>query len=473
MKSLKTHIAFLIIGCVPALLSAQYDFDLEGGAWASPSAWTKHAAVPNNFPQAGDTVGMLKGTSVNLDSNHAAGVMTLDTTGTVNIRGNTASNTFTLTIGTVNVINSGSLRFVNHTTNSNIIGGLISVTTANLDSGRLFAGGSSGLTGGYAAGSTNLDGGLFVADFRGPNGGVDVGAVTFTAASGSTLNILGDASTGGNLEVASLSGGDAGTYVQLSSVASNVTAGNGTVILNNSAGSTFDGIIRDNHVSFKLSLVKDGSGSQTFTRANTYTGDTTINSGALVLEGDGTLGGGDIALSGGNWDMSGISGGTYVVAVDQTLSAGAGTVVADGKALSIGGTLSRDSSPGVFTVQGGLLDISSADALVFELGASAGTVTLSGGADLDIGILDFSDFTFVTLMDFGAGQYTLLSGWETLFGSLGDDSGTIDGYNANLLIQGDSLILDVVAIPEANTVAVALLALAVAFFSRRARGMRR
>jgi hypothetical protein len=190
------------------------------------------------------------------------------------------------------------------------------------------------------------------------------------------------------------------------------------------------------------------------------------------VAGSGTLGGGDITLAGGNWDISGISGGSYTIAADQVLSGDGGSILAGGKTLAVAGTLALDNGSGGLTIQGGMLDISSAVALVFELGASVGAVVLDDGADLDIGVLNFSDFTFLPLIDFEAGQYTLLSGWDTLFGSLGDDSGTINGHDANLFIQGDSLMLNVAVIPEANTVAVALLALAVVFFARRSRRMR-
>lgn len=394
--------------------------------------------------------------------------MTLDTTSTFNIRGNSTSNSFTLDIATVNVIGTGTLRVVNHTANNNIIGGLVSFNTVNLDNGRFFVGGERGLTGGFAAASTNLAGGLFVGDYRGANGGIHLGAVTFTTDSGSSVNLLGAADTGGDLQVTSLNGGDAGTFVQLSSVASNVTAGNGAVVLNNPAGvATFDGVIRDNHASFRLALVMNGSGSQTFTRANTYTGGTVINSGTLIVEGVGTLGGGDIALAGGNWDISGISGGSYALTATQVLSAGGGTIIAGDKTVAVAGTLALDGGAGGLTFQGGMLDLSAAAGLVFELGAGAGAVVLGGGADLDIGILNFSDFTFQPLVDFGAGQYTLLSGWSTLFGSLGDDTGTINGYDATLILQGDSLVLTV--IPEANAVYIAFVALALIFFIRRSR----
>src|SRR6185369_5045497 len=103
----------------------------------------------------------------------------------------------------------------------------------------------------------------------GPTGNVILNAnVTRQAIfdlNGSTQTINGLSST---------SAGLAGTNIVES------TAGTATLILGDSnATATFGGIVRDNGGT--IALTKIGSGVQTLAGANTYTGATNINAGAL------------------------------------------------------------------------------------------------------------------------------------------------------------------------------------------------
>jgi autotransporter-associated beta strand protein len=83
-----------------------------------------------------------------------------------------------------------------------------------------------------------------------------------------------------------------------------------------------------------LSLVKSGSGNQTLAAANSYTGTTLINEGALVLNGAGTVGSGKVTLaSGSTLDASATT--TAPVSLAGGLG-GSGTINATGKTLSVG-----------------------------------------------------------------------------------------------------------------------------------------
>ncbi len=92
-----------------------------------------------------------------------------------------------------------------------------------------------------------------------------------------------------------------------SSTAATLTVGN------NSATSTFRGVIK-NSSSGGLGLTKAGSGTQTLSGANTYTGATTVNQGTLALGATGTLptattvnlNGGTLALGTFNNTVNGI-----------------------------------------------------------------------------------------------------------------------------------------------------------------------
>ncbi len=77
----------------------------------------------------------------------------------------------------------------------------------------------------------------------------------------------------------------------------------------NASGSNFSGLITDTAGS--LTIVKIGTGDQTFSGANNYSGSTQVNAGRLVLSGAGTLGSGSVTVA---------SGGEAYIATGTTLN---------------------------------------------------------------------------------------------------------------------------------------------------------
>lgn len=237
----------------------------------------------------------------------------------------------------------------------------------------------------------------------------------------------------------------------------------GTLTLNTTTDSEFGGVI-----SGSGSVTMSGSGTQTFTAAQTYSGGLAIDGGTIRLANDGAFGNVDIAVVAGTLDVSDITAASYTFAAGTTLS-GAGTIIAGGKSLVIEGTLSPGNSPGQLVIDGGALDISSATALIFELGTVSDSVLLTNGADLVIGTLNFSDFTFVDGDGFGVGIYTLLGGWDVLDGQLGDVSGQIAGLDSTLFIEGNNLNLQVIPEPGAMALLFGIVGLIWIVRSRRSR----
>lgn len=104
---------------------------------------------------------------------------------------------------------------------------------------------------------------------------------------------------GGTHAIDSLTGGNAGSSVTI------IAGGNATLSLgNNNGGATFNGVISDGVA--VLSIVKNGTGTQTFGGANTFTGSITINAGTLYITNATGLGGnaGAITMNGGNLTTS-------------------------------------------------------------------------------------------------------------------------------------------------------------------------
>ncbi len=192
----------------------------------------------------------------------------------------------------------------------------------------------------------------------------DVSAVTVTG--GTTFNLNGFAET-----IGSLIG------------AGNVTLGAGTLTTGDAANTTFSGIM-----SGTGGLTKQGIGVFTLSGNNTYSGVTNVNAGTLVATANNALGttaGGTTVASGATLGFSGginystaepvtVNGGTLaniagnnIFAGPITLTANSSITVADGTALTVGGTINGGSQ----------LNISSGTGSINFLSAIGGTTPLS------------------------------------------------------------------------------------------------
>jgi autotransporter-associated beta strand protein len=144
---------------------------------------------------------------------------------------------------------------------------------------------------------------------------------------------LGTANAGPNLD---------GTGVGSSGRITNSATTSNTLLVNSVADFTYNGVIEQN-----VALTKAGGGSLTLGGANTYSGDTDIINGTLVVTGSLT----GTALinvgAGATLNVAAAAGG-FVLGADQTL-AGEGTVVGN---VAFDGLVSPGSSPGVLTLNG-------------------------------------------------------------------------------------------------------------------------
>lgn len=196
--------------------------------------------------------------------------------------------------------------------------------------------------------------------------------------------------------------------------------------------------------------------------ANTYTGTTTLtNESRLLLEGAGTIQGTSnlILGTGTEFDISGIDAATYTFGPGQTIS-GTGSILGDGKNLTVEGAISPGNSPGILTIDlnGGTLGFGETVDLRFDLGTSSDSVLMSGTVlDLGAGSLEFDNFTFTAGSGFGIGTYTLFADADEILGFFGSNlSGSINGFQGILGLDGDNVILNV--IPEPGSALLALLA---------------
>ena len=109
------------------------------------------------------------------------------------------------------------------------------------------------------------------------------------------------------------------------------------------------GVLADG-ASTKLQVTKAGTGRWTYTAANTYTGDTIVNAGTLVLGTNGTLVASPVKLAGGTLEVSGTK---TLTSID---AAGTSTLVLDaGAALTVGAITQSSGSIAVTAGDGSSL----------------------------------------------------------------------------------------------------------------------
>jgi len=190
---------------------------------------------------------------------------------------------------------------------------------------------------------------------------------------------------------------------------------------------------------------KSGGGTMQLTNsANTYAGDTTVSEGVLLVtnvSGSGT-GTGIVTVNSG-----GALGGTGIINTSTTNSS---------VTVASGGSLSPGTSAGTltFTLGTGSLNLSAVatGGLKFELGVpatpSASDRVVVNSGTLNIGTLDFGDFTFTNLGGMSAGTYTLFDAQSDITGAIGVASGSIGSFAAILSVDNslDDVLLTVTGI---------------------------
>lgn len=302
---------------------------------------------------------------------------TADATGNVNLSGGTATfNTITAAIK----LGDNAANAATATGNLNI-SGTANVTVA-ANSGNSIILGNAAVAGGTANGTVNLTGGsLIVAG--------DIIRGTATGTSTATLAVGGGTLNMGGHNLTSLT-----SINYTDGLISNLGVVNTGINLLGTGSRDFDqdaaysGTIQDAIVDSGLGvgLTKTGTGTLALDAANTYTGDTTVSAGTLLVNGS-LAADSAVTVNGGALGGTGVINGLVTV--------------------NTGGTLSPGSSLGVLTINGNLV-LNAGSTNLFEVDTTVPTndVVVLGAAVTYGGVLNI-----VTNGTFTAGQtFTLFSG---------------------------------------------------------------
>lgn len=152
----------------------------------------------------------------------------------------------------------------------------------------------------------------------------------------------------------------------------------GNLLVNGANGRISD---KDGSALTPTAFIHDGTGTVTFSNANTYSGGTTINSGTLVAANSAALGGGATTISGGTLDMNGASALDLTFAANKDLTLSAGTVKFN---LGTASDQITGSGTGKFNITGGVFEFALGDGFSYSStyqlleGFDAGTSIVSG-----------------------------------------------------------------------------------------------
>lgn len=268
----------------------------------------------------------------------------------------------------------------------------------------------------YSAASVNV-GPNVILGLSGNQGNSTASAAAITIQSGGILNL-----TNTSRNIGSLSGGGSVFNSMVTTGTANVTLS----VISNNGTADFSGVLSNGPGAGSLAFTKSGNSTQILSGANTYSGNTTISGGTLLVRnssGSGT-GSGQVFVNSGA-----ILGGNGTIAGATTLNSG--TIGSSGDTLALGSTLATTGSSTL---------------------ASGATVNVTGGSSITSGTFTVNGTLGGGISVGGVGN--TLNGSGTVNGTTSVNGGTIGGTLnlATLVATGNSIIASTVNASSGTTV---------------------
>ncbi|WP_009959323.1 autotransporter-associated beta strand repeat-containing protein [Verrucomicrobium spinosum] len=264
----------------------------------------------------------------------------------------------------------------------------------------------SGAANTYSGGLAITGGSVIV---NNANSGV-LGTGTVAMGAGTTMDLNGNSQTTGLLK----------TYDDASAITitSNAAGGTPVLTLSGTGTETFGGVI-SNGLATSIGIIKAGTGVQTFSGNNTYTGATQVNGGLLRITG--RLGNTAVTVAttgalGGNGSIGGLV-----------------SLTGAGSAINL-----QDGQSGTLTLAAGL-SLSGGSVLSFDLGTTGDQVALTGGTyTFTSGV---ATINLVNIAGYGAGSYQLITGASGISASNFElSAASLGGFNLSLSVTGGNTL---------------------------------